>query len=255
MRDAALDLLLGSSCVGCARPGRMLCVACRAALPVAASVSWPIPVPPGLVTPWAAGEYADTLRALVVGHKDRGQWSFARVLSGLLAASVRAGAGPADGVPLVLVPVPSRPGASRRRGYDPTGTLVRGAVRLLRRESYDALPAALLVSRGGVRDQKHLTSSDRAANLAGSMTCPSAGLRRLAGRRTGARVVLCDDVLTTGATAREAQRALAAVGLDPVAVAVVAATRRRVPTAGSQPSGAGPSHSAPPSLGPSLGRG
>lgn len=233
----------------------MLCAGCLAALPATASVAWPSPVPAGLVTPWAAGEYADTLRALVVGHKDRGQWSFARVLSGLLAASVRAAVGPPDDVPVVLVPVPSRPGSSRRRGYDATGTLVRGAARLLRRESYDALPGALLVSRGGVRDQKDLTASERAANLAGSMCCPAPGLRRLAGRRTRARVVLCDDVLTTGATAREAQRALGAVGLDPVAVAVVAATRRRLPAGGGAPASAHPSESAPPSLGPSQGRG
>jgi predicted amidophosphoribosyltransferase len=208
-------------------------------------------VPAGLVTPWATGEYADTLRALVVGHKDRGQWSLARVLAGLLATAVRAAAGPADGSPLVLVPVPSRPGSSRRRGYDPTGALVRGAARLLLRESYDALPAALLVSRGGVRDQAGLTATERAANLAGSMCCPAAGLRRLAARRTRARVVVCDDVLTTGATAREAQRALAAVGLDPEAVAVVAATRRRGTATALRTEGSRTSHF----LGPSPGRG
>jgi predicted amidophosphoribosyltransferase len=248
VRDAALDLLLGSTCVGCARPGRLLCPACRSALPSSAGVAWPRPVPDGLVTPWATGEYADTLRAVVVGHKDRGQWSLARVLCGLLATAVRAAAGPPDGVPLVLVGVPSRPGSTRRRGYDATGALVRGAVRLLRRESYDAVPAALLVSRGGVRTQKDLTAPERAANLAGSMCCPAARLRWLAGRRTAVRVVLCDDVLTTGATAREAQRALAAVGLEPVAVAVVAATRRRVATTVERTDVVPASHSEPPPL-------
>jgi predicted amidophosphoribosyltransferase len=124
---------------------------------------------------------------------------------------------------MLLVPVPSRPGAVRARGHDPLLDVVRRAARLVP----GATVAPVLRSRGGVRDQAGLSASERAANLAGSLWCPSAGLRRFAGHTR--RVVVCDDVLTTGATAREAQRALAASGLDVCAVAVVAATLRRVP--------------------------
>ena len=129
--------------------------------------------------------------------------------------------------PVVLVPVPSRPGTARARGHDPTYALTRSRrAGSCADRGYAATAARLLVSRGGVVDQAGLDAAARARNLAGSMFCPSASLRRLAGRRL--RVVVCDDVLTTGATAREAQRALEAAGLEVAGIATVAATRTTV---------------------------
>lgn len=229
MLDEALDLFLGSRCVGCDRPGRMLCAACRASMSVRASIVWPTPVPAGLVTPWASEAYDGAVRALVVGHKDRGQWGHRRVLAELLAESVRGASAELDpSVPLLLVPVPSRPGAGRQRGYEATAALVRTTAGRLRREPHArrrVVVAPLVVSRGAA-DQAGLDAAGRAANVHHSMHCPSAALARAGRRWPRAYVVVCDDVVTTGATAREAQRALESVGLAPVAVAAVAATRR-----------------------------
>ena len=125
-------------------------------------IRWPEPTPPGLVTPWSVADYDGAVKAMIVGHKDRGQFSFARVLAGLLAESVRAVVSPDDG-PVVLVPVPSRPGSSRRRGYDPMGTLVRLVAAQLRAAAYDVTPASLLVSSRHVVDQAGLSASERRA--------------------------------------------------------------------------------------------
>lgn len=222
--DGALDLLLGGRCVGCERPGRALCPRCATSLPTTGHPAWPTPVPPGLAPPWAADEYAGITRAMVLAHKEHRVLALRQPLSRLLAAAVAAAARP--GPPLALVPVPSRPSTVRARGHDPTGTVTALAVRLLRAEGYDALAVPLLRTRPGLRDQAGLGAEERADNLAGSLRCPSSGLRRLARRRAGVRVIVCDDVITTGATAREAQRALEAVGLPVAAVAAVAATRR-----------------------------
>jgi len=206
--------------VGCARPGRSLCPRCRAGLPDDARSAWPDPPPVGLAPPWAGGPYDGVVRAVLLAHKERHVAGLGAPLAALLARAVAA-SGPG---PVLLVPVPSRPGVTRARGHDPLLDVVRRAARLVPR----AQVAPLLRSRGGVRDQAGLSAAERAANLAGSLWCPTSALRRCAGQP--GRVVVCDDVLTTGATAREAQRALAAAGLDVSAIATVAATVRRCPS-------------------------
>ncbi len=224
--DGFVDLVLGSRCVGCDRPGRPCCPACRDLCRLRATQAvprWPTPCPAGLVPTYAVGEYDGLLRDLVLAHKERRVLALARPLGDLLAGSVGAAAPPG---PLVLVPVPSRATTVRQRGHDPTLAMTRAAAALLGAE---ARVARLLRLRPGVVDQAGLDAAGRAANLAGSMTAPAHAVRRLARRCPRAHVVVCDDVLTTGATLREAQRALEAAGVPVQAAAAVAATRRRNP--------------------------
>lgn len=185
---------------------------------------WPTPSPEGLVRTIAASPYEGLIRDVIVAAKERRRHHLASVLAAYLAA---AAAGHRARGPLLLVPVPSRVATVNDRGLDFTATFVRRAVGELRRNDIPAGYAPLLTVRGGVADQAGLTASQRAANLRGSFTSPAHRVRAAARRSPAARVLVCDDVITTGSTAREAQRALEAVGLTVVGVAAVAATQRR----------------------------
>ena len=134
MLDAARDLLLGSRCVGCHRPGRLLCSSCHAGIDPHPRPAWPTPSPPGLVAPWASAAYDGTVRALVIGHKEHHLLALAEPLGDLLAGAVAAALADLRPVnaPLVLVPVPSRPSTLRQRGHAPTSSLTKAAARRLR---------------------------------------------------------------------------------------------------------------------------
>lgn len=230
MWDVAADLVLGSACAGCARPGRVLCPSCRTALPRGGTPAWPTPAPPGLAPPFAAGEYDGALRALVNAHKERRAFGLARplghVLAGVVADLLRWADPPQPADPprglarVALVPVPSRRGVVRARGHDPLLRLSRHAAARLRRDGQSAQVLRLLRPARTVRDQAGLDARARAANLAGSLRATPRG-------RDAAALVVVDDVLTTGATAREAQRALEEAGHAVLGIATVAATRRR----------------------------
>ncbi len=226
--DAGRDLLLGSACLGCGSPGRVLCPACDAALPGRGRLSWPTPVPGGLAPPYAAGDYDGLLKTLVNEHKEHGVLALAtplgRVLGDVVGDLVRDRSGDLGRV--LVVPVPSRRPVVRRRGHDPLLRVARESTRRLRSHGVVASVVQPLVPAGRVRDQSLLGAAERAANLAGSMRC------RRGVRLPPGVVVLVDDVLTTGSTAREAQRALEQAGVSVSGIAVVAATRRRFPGAG-----------------------
>jgi predicted amidophosphoribosyltransferase len=169
------------------------------------------------------------VRELVLGHKEHRMLALTAPLGELLAAAVEAALEDVRPQPaaLVLVPVPSRAASSRQRGHEPTTAITRVAATLLRGRGAETFCLRLLRTRPGLADQAGLDASARRANLAGAMRCHGPALRRWARAGRAAHVLICDDVITTGATAAEAARALRAVGLAPLAVAAVAATRRR----------------------------
>ncbi len=231
LRDAYADLVLGSSCLGCGVPGQMLCAACRGMLPDSAREVRPVPCPPGLAPSTAAATYDGLVKEMVIGLKERQLLALARPLGDLLALAVARHLDALPPAAVVLVPVPSRAASVRSRGFDSTRALASRAAVSLRAtgasRGADVTVAALLRTRPGLQDQAGLDAMQRAANLAGALTCPAPALRRLARRHREAVVIVCDDVITTGATAREAQRALAVAGLPIAGIAAVAATERR----------------------------
>jgi predicted amidophosphoribosyltransferase len=227
--DDWFDLTLGGACVSCDLPGRLLCPACRAALPDDAQRVVPQPCPAGLAPAFAAAEYADPVRRMILLHKEHRVFAMARPLGLTLVAPVRAGL--VAGARTLLVPVPSRPAVVRARGHDPMLRIVRVTAGALRAAGTDVVVSPLLRQRDVVADQAGLTARERAVNLADRMTVRPGGLRRIVRSGAPVTVVVCDDVITTGSTAREAQRALEDVGLRVAAIGCVAATRKRVPLA------------------------
>ncbi|SDK70192.1 hypothetical protein SAMN05421806_110207 [Streptomyces indicus] len=156
----------------------------------------------------AAAPYADAVRAVLLAHKERGALVLAGALGEALAQAVRAGAGPRqDGGPLLLVPVPSARRATAARGHDPVRRIALAASRALRRDGVPARVLSVLRQRRAVADQSGLDARQRLVNLTGALDVFPGTERLLA---TG-RVVLVDDLMTTGASLTEAARALRAV--------------------------------------------
>ncbi|MEU9290466.1 ComF family protein [Streptomyces sp. NPDC048275] len=140
----------------------------------------------------------------------------------------RSGAG-VDGVgrgPVLLVPVPSSRRAVRARGHDPARRIALAAAGELRRTGTSARVLAVLRQRRAVADQSGLNARQRLDNLASALEVAAGGARLLAG---GGRVVLVDDLMTTGASLTEASRAVrvAMADVDAYAGTVWEATGER----------------------------
>ena len=234
--DAWSDLWLGGRCAGCGRPGRSLCGSCAALLSEPAAIAWPDPTPVGLPPPSAVCGYDGPVRDILLAHKEQARYGLHRplglALSRSVALLVQAGRDdPAAAV--LLVPVPSRPAVVRARGHDPLLRMTRMAARTLRGRGVAAQVLPALRQRRRPDDQAGLDARGRAANLREAFEVWARAAPLLA----AGDVVVTDDILTTGATATEATRALRCTGARVRGVATVAATIRWRPSAAAQGSG------------------
>lgn len=119
----------------------------------------------------------------------------------------------------VLVPVPLHPLKLLRRRFNQSAVL---ALEVARRKTLIAAPLAL-ERRRHTRSQLGLSRPQRVSNVHGAFVVPAARRNEIAGRR----VVLVDDVITTGATISAATAALQAAGaarVDVLALAIVTDT-------------------------------
>jgi ComF family protein len=213
----ALDIALPTLCVACREPvaGDGVCATCWARLSFIAPPFCPrlgipfiydpgpgllsmeaIANPPAYARARAAVRYDDVARTLVHALKYQDRTDLAPALGRWMARAGHELLGEAD----VLVPVPLhwRRGWSRR--YNQSGALAR----IIARQSGVKVASEALRRVRPTQQQIGLTRSQRASNVQGAFKVAAHRQSEIAGRR----VVLVDDVLTSGATVDACARAL-----------------------------------------------
>ncbi len=162
--------------------------------------------PPGYSATVAGYEYGGAVRGLIQHFKFGGQVALAAPLARLLLAAREPP--PGD----VLVPVPLHAARLRQRGYDQAACLAHRLGRAVRRPVLNGT----LVRRRATRPQVGLHLQARRQNLAEAFAV------RRPRAVAGYRVILVDDVMTTGATLSACTAALRAAGAADVVVWVLA---------------------------------
>ena len=182
-------------------------------------------VPPPFERAAAAAIYDGRMRDAIHAFKYRKLKPAARPLGRLLASAIAQLADQAPGE-LLVVPVPLHRSKLRGRGFNQARTLAAEALQQLRRShpnwQLSLAPAALLRQRA-TESQAGLTPRQRRLNLRGAFGVSAPDTV------AGKDVLLIDDILTTGATARSAAKALLDAGARSVWVATLARARRHSP--------------------------
>ena len=217
--EGIAELVFPTRCAGCDMPGAVVCSACLEALPrIAPEGSCQrCGAPFGSLVctecwqqEWAfeaalaVGSFDAPLARMVALHKDAGERRLAEVLGGFLAEQVRERWG---GWAQAVAFVPSTRAALARRGFDHGAAIAEIVAQRLE------LPILHRIERLAARDQRTLGRVARAANIAGTFAVTA---------EVAGRVLLCDDVFTTGATLDAAAASLLEAGATAVRCAAVA---------------------------------
>jgi predicted amidophosphoribosyltransferase len=213
-----LDLLLPRRCVVCGAGGTQLCGSCLAGLP---RIGPPLCERCGAPTAWpvhrcrecagrrlafasarAAVAYDAAVRRVVAGWKEHGLRGLAGDAAALVAAAV-----PLPGAVTVTF-VPPDSGRRLERGHHPAERLAEALA------AHRDLPCTSLLERTGAsRRRRGLELAERRKNVARAFRATA---------RAPGRVLLVDDVYTSGATVSAAASALRVVGARTIDVVTFA---------------------------------
>jgi predicted amidophosphoribosyltransferase len=217
--DGFLEMLCPTRCAGCDMPGALLCAECETDLPRVEQhmACAKCGAPYGALvctecwnTTWsfegaiALGGLEPPLSRAVVLHKDASERRLAPLLGGLLADVVLT-EWPAWADAVSFVPATRK--AIRRRGFDHAEAIASAVAAAIE------VPLVPALARRAALDQRALGREARAANAAGSFAAVAP---------VPARVLVVDDVMTTGATLDAAAAALLEAGAERVRCAVLA---------------------------------
>jgi ComF family protein len=218
-----IDVILPPVCSHCQKVGSLFCAECRAAVPwleepicmacgkpttqsvLCCSSCQQQPLP--LTQVRSATLFEGPVPPLLRGMKYHGFFALAEPLAALMAA-----AWPRWEVPLELVlPIPLHPRREKERGFNQSALLVQ---HLCRQLGWPTSPAALRRLRA-TRPQVGLDAGERRTNLHNAFEADSDIV-------AGKRILLVDDVCTTGATLATAARTLLDAGAASVSAYCVA---------------------------------
>lgn len=196
--SALSELIFPSRCLGCRQLGIGICSTCRASWhphiyrSSISTVNYSFPV-------YSAVAYSPVAQKVLLGAKEGALHDADRLIHQALTHSLAyfySEVGIAD-----LVPIPSRKMNTRKRGRD-----------FILEQTYEVSRAplvrvrAILTHSRKVKDQTTLNSSSREINLSQSMRCANRE------ESSNIPVIIIDDLVTSGATLREAGRALHGAG-------------------------------------------
>ncbi len=233
--DRALEVLYVPHCAACdvrVPAGQPLCTPCTASLvelgPACPRCAEPLAAPPAVecarcatagtawpleaaIAPWRYGsELGRAIRRLKFGRRPELARELAPLVAPFLSAVVRAGE--ID----LLVPVPLHWRRLAGRGFNQAQMLAAAARRMAGIEV--PIETGSLARVRPTAAQTGLTAKEREQNLKGAFVVPRRRVREVAGRR----VLVVDDVITTGATVAAAARALRKAGAAAVIAFAVA---------------------------------
>lgn len=209
--DSVLDLFYPTKCVLCRKklpPGiPSICPACQEAMPRAKSFHLKGDFFSECVAAlYYEGDVKDAILRFKFGGAQAYRHAFGELLAELIYESL-------DGQYDVLTWTPLAPDRLRRRGYDQVKLIAEDAAGRLRREL-----TPLLTKKRGVGPQSLKKGKpERRANIAGAYRLrPGADVE-------GKRVLIIDDIVTTGSTLSECAKVLLMAGAEKVICATLAA--------------------------------